>query len=1120
MKRILTLGLTVGALGAATLRAQDTVTVGVGGELSAPLLEKLLVPVFADMRLAGGEKLGSYTIRVSWNPNIFSFNGWRSGSFAEPVVRTDSAFSYGVLWASAVSPAGRDGVFNLLDLILVPDSNGADTIVVSVTELSAAGTLTDLLATKVVRTVPGAFCPALGRWGDLDRDGRSNSRDALAVLTSVVGLPVDTLFDLALGDVDGDAKVNTRDALIILSYAVGIDIPGQRVLLVAGGICTSGAVPSLAVVPDTLDLVVGQGVEPKVFGRDAAGGLTALNNLQWEIADPRVAVVSADGMVIAREPGTTVATAAVAPGVRVRATVISRARRGTWFVDAAKAKRASVQMGTSKWPFATPQFAFPHVREGDTIRVAPGVHDYEDFKCFGECPSGDYLLAGVVVIGDTLADGTRPVLRAREQDFFTAFDFEGGRHAEVRNLVLRGFYTGLYAGGLRTLVVDNVRIEEPITTFGHGIYVWGIDTLSVSRSEVLGDSTRSNSRYGILIGELANLVRISDTRVVNWGSYGIHGEDVFRFELERSEVSFNRYSGVYLYEDELDAPPSARFSYNRLVENGGAAISINGAGAVATDHNYILATNGDAITVYGSGRSFGGESPPPASGVSRSAAALAGTKLVMLADSIRVRANANWLYASDLDSAAIDSIWVENPADTIIYQYNWLQVNVASITNSRFVNLQNEAIDFRGRKLVVDNSSFTACQVCDWDRGYAIQAFAWDQGPEVWITNSLFSRLYSAVDVGDTGDSAGPIVLAGNSIDSVAYALRLSGDSVVVRDNTFTRIRDYALSASPGFSNRPFVEAWIARNRVSCSVQQSYTAFGLRHDYGPARFEDNVVKDCDWGLYAYNSPSSPLADVTFIRDSVVPASTASYHVGIRPDGRWRPRIIGNRVVGGYIGIDVTVTDTATVLVDSNAVSGTGYAGIQLYYVQGSVTGRRNNIAGNALDGILNVGTSGPRSFTLGKFNSGGVGNGRYAVNSSAPFDATQNWWGSASGAGGQFGSGLANADSVSSAQVDVSSPLTAEPSEPPPLSSPPIAAALSASPLAAKQGLQPAVAAEIDSAAPRPPDLELQARREMRDAFKRRMLERIAEEREAHRKRAEEARSLLLQLHRAKQLPH
>lgn len=1090
MRRVLAIGSLTVTLGASWLPAQDTVLVGVGGELSSPVMEKLTVPVFADLRLAGSEKLGSYTIRLSWNPNILSFNGWRAGSFADPVVRTDSAFSYGVLWASAVSPAGQGGIFNLLDVELVPDSAEVDTLRVSVTELSAAGTLTDLLASAVVRTVDGVFCPALGRWGDLDRDGRSNSRDALAVLSYVVGLPVDTLFNLALGDVDGDAKTNTRDALIILSYAVGLDVPGQRVLLVAGGLCTSGAVPELAVVPDTADLVVGQGIDLKVFGRDAAGRLTALNGLQWEVADPRIAAVDTTGMVIAREPGTTVATAAVGPGVRVRAVIISKARRGTWFVDAARAKRSPVQMGTSKWPFATPQFAFPHVREGDTIRVAPGVHDYEEFKCFGECPFGDQLGAGVIVVGDTLADGTRPLLLAPEHLGLDAFAWHDGVRAEVRNLVLRGFWVGMSVTGLRTLVLDNMRIEGPATTSGHGIVVQQIDTLSVSRSEILGNSSGS-SRYGVGVFGPAGFVRVRDTRVVSWGWGGILGGEVARFELERSEVSENGSengsAGVYLYTRRLDTPPSALVSYSRFVKNGGTAILIDGAGTVATDHNYVLATGSNAITIYG------------------------GSKLTMLADSIKFRANfRHWLHADGLDSAAIDSIWVENPADTSVFQYNWLRVNVASVTNSRFVNLAGEGIDFRGRKLVVDNSSFTGCSVCNWDGGRAIQAVAWDaNGLQAVVTNSTFRLLYEAVlaAADEDSDTTGPMIVMKNTIDSVSRGVMLAGDSLVVSENVFTRIRDHAVSATPSFSGKPFVEALIGRNRVSCSIQDGYTSVGLRYSWGPARFEDNVVTACDWGLLAENgSGVYPIADVFFTRDSVVPADTSSYHVGIRADGRVRPRIIGNRVVGGSVGIDLTLSDTASAVIDSNAVSGTGYAGIQLYWVKGAVTGRRNNITNNRLDGILNVGTSGPRSFTLGKFNSGGGGNGRYAVNSASSFDATQNWWGSSSGAGGQFGSGLADADSVSSAQVDVSNPLTSEPSEPPPLSSPPLTAVWYRSPSWTGPAARIRPGSENNPPPPGLPDSGLEVKGTPLDPLKAEALERVRAEREEHRARLREAR--------------
>ena len=93
--------------------------------------------------------------------------------------------------------------------------------------------------------VQGSTGAALGRWGDLDRDGFANSRDALAILSSVVGLAVDTSFHLSLGDVNGDGNTNSADALIVLSYAVGIDIPGQRVLLAAPGACGSAVTSSV-----------------------------------------------------------------------------------------------------------------------------------------------------------------------------------------------------------------------------------------------------------------------------------------------------------------------------------------------------------------------------------------------------------------------------------------------------------------------------------------------------------------------------------------------------------------------------------------------------------------------------------------------------------------------------------------------------------------------------------------------------------------------------------------------------------------------------------------------------------------------------------------------------------
>lgn len=1020
-------------LGAAALRAQDTITVGVGGELSAPRYQELEVPIFADLRKAGTEKLGSYTVRVSWNPNVLSFVGGQPGSFGQPVIRQDSTY-YGVLWAAGVSVAGAAGVADLFSLSLNPIDTIPDTVRVQVTELSASGSSTtpfrDLLATTAVVLKPGAYCTARGYWGDLDKDRQANSRDALAILSSIVGLPVGVAFDLSLGDVDGDAKVNSRDALILLSYAVGLPIPGQRVLLVAGGACTTGQVPQVTILPDTADLVVNQSVEIVGLVRDASGAMVTLTGGALSSADPRIASVT-DGVITGREPGVTTVTGALGPGVLATIPVIVRAKRGTWHVNAAKAKLAAVQLGTQKWPFATPEYAFTLVAEGDTVRIAPGTVDYEGTACFGECLSTSYQInAGVVVVGDTLADGTRPILRSAEQSFLSAFPWYGGVHGEVRNVVVRGFRQAVYLQGLRSLEVDNVRIEEPLTQYGHGVYVYGIvDTLRILRSELVADTSGYQSNYGLYVGTGATYVELRNSRFRNWG-----------------------YS----------------------------AIAINGPKLVALDHNIIYARSGDAINLYGSAGGcciIIGGAPVRGPGALGAATQLAtGSKVTMLGDSIKFRASGgDWIYANDLDSVVIDSLWLENPADTAMYQYSWIGSNYARVTNSKLLNLYYEGIDYGGRELVIDKTQFTGCAACSWSSGTAVRAYADnDSGPRVRLTNSSFYHLYRALEAGYAGYKAGPYVITGNTVDSMAYPFYLLGDSIAFTDNVLTRVRDYGLYAQPGYSNRPFVEAQILRNKVTCSVV-GYDSYALRYDNGPARFESDSVAKCRQGLWASNT-SYPTAAITFRGDTVLPDSASYYRRGIGVAGKWQATIVGNRVVGGYYGMELSLTDSlVSTVIDSNAVSGTGYAGIHLYYVNGPVTGRKNNIGSNAVYGILNYG-NGSRSFTLGRF----VGNANRAVynGSAVTFGATSNWWGNAAGPGGGV------ADSVFGS-VDASTPLGADPypGDVPALAPRLVTTTAPARPVATMVGPRPPASAVVTEP-PRPEDrrAEREARRAARDA--------------------------------------
>lgn len=58
--------------------------------------------------------------------------------------------------------------------------------------------------------------------GDVNEDGKINSRDALAVLKHAAGQEVN--INTANADVNADGKINSRDALAILKYAAGQDV--------------------------------------------------------------------------------------------------------------------------------------------------------------------------------------------------------------------------------------------------------------------------------------------------------------------------------------------------------------------------------------------------------------------------------------------------------------------------------------------------------------------------------------------------------------------------------------------------------------------------------------------------------------------------------------------------------------------------------------------------------------------------------------------------------------------------------------------------------------------------------------------------------------------------------
>jgi hypothetical protein len=115
------------------------------------------------------------------------------------------------------------------------------------------------------RSIVAQVCHATNTWGDVDGNGRVDSRDALITLSAAVGLPVSG-FNLGFGDVDEDGLINSRDALMMLSSSIALPISVTNRIGVA--------------IPDACPGVTAPG-ETVVFQRSltSGGGLFRLDSL-------------------------------------------------------------------------------------------------------------------------------------------------------------------------------------------------------------------------------------------------------------------------------------------------------------------------------------------------------------------------------------------------------------------------------------------------------------------------------------------------------------------------------------------------------------------------------------------------------------------------------------------------------------------------------------------------------------------------------------------------------------------------------------------------------------------------------------------------------------------------
>lgn len=944
MRRVL--GFALLGLGLGGALAAQTVTGRVGGELTAQRFNTVLVPIAVDMSAALGAKLGSYTARVSWNPAVLNYYSTFPGNFPVPQVNADSAV-YGVLKFTSISPVGVGGLVTVGQLqFYVPDTVGTP-LTLSFSEMSAAGTFTNLLPELTVTSA--MFCPSRGLWGDIDRDGASNSRDALLVLSKVVGLPVDTiidtvstaplivdttLFDSGLGDVNADGNVTSVDALIILSTAVGIPIPGQRVMILAPGGCGTGSPKTLAVFPSTAQLAPEQAYQLLAQGRDSAGRVVTLSNATWRSSNLNVAGVDADGTVHGRAPGTTVITAAVGPGVSGTATV-TVAPRSKWYVDVA-VTGAPVQFGTAAFPFDHPLRAFSAVQEGDTIAVAPGTYDFNDYGI---------LNVGVVIQGGTPGDTTtRPLFRDAQAGYHTALELEGGLRTVVQNVAFRNFSYAVDLEGVRTFALEDSKIEVTAGNYGTGIYTCAntLDTVRVDRSVLIGDSTNPGLENDYCVSRTA-LVMVRDSKIIGWTD-GISWPDADSTVVLRSDVSDNDGYGIYVTQ-EYDVNPSVYVAHSSLLRNRSPAIYGYPMRRLVLDSTAILATQDDAINVQGGCGECG---DPPIN------VALHGDTITMAGSAT----DYDWIRVTTADTFAMDRTQVRAPADTFTYVYSDIEANTGSVTRSQFLNFGGgEAFRFTGLRLFVDSATMTGCAVASCDQAYGFYTSNGEGGPQLQaltLTRSHFTQVGTAL----YGSVNGTATITGNVVDSASYAVQVYADSLTVTDNVLTRIsaQGFQLQAS-GIG----LQALVARDSVTCTGP---TARGMDFNGFPLIAEDNFTSGCYLGLYATRSLAG-----TVLRRNTVRASTD--------------------------GITVNQFDATTVRVDSNGVSGATDAAV--IRVNGGVLSMtHNNISGNFYGVFFAFPYFGGGFHDL--HGNSFTGNSSYSVYSpDDSVNAQANWWGDPAG---------------------------------------------------------------------------------------------------------------------------
>jgi hypothetical protein len=106
--------------------------------------DTIVVDVTADMTFTAGELLGSYNAVLNWDPAVLSFVDVQTGDFPTPELNTNNVGSGELRFAQA-NANGTGGAVVIARVRLVAQAAGSSSAAVTISEMSAAQTFTNLI---------------------------------------------------------------------------------------------------------------------------------------------------------------------------------------------------------------------------------------------------------------------------------------------------------------------------------------------------------------------------------------------------------------------------------------------------------------------------------------------------------------------------------------------------------------------------------------------------------------------------------------------------------------------------------------------------------------------------------------------------------------------------------------------------------------------------------------------------------------------------------------------------------------------------------------------------------------------------------------------------------------